>query len=155
MQKKEIHIKMCIVFHCIWICFLFRTMIWFLFAFVLVYSGDKWSDGARGLARGHPDPSGYSTRWLGQRPGRLCPPLLTVSPSINESFKCMDQGQKRRAKKTFPRPKKERFISSLCNYAKGWLGIIPQEGGETEQTGTASLCSRGHFRLLITLKGVM
>lgn len=68
--------------------------------FILVHSGDKWSDGAGGLARGHPDPSGYSTRWLRQRPGRLRPPLLTVSPSINEPFKCMDQQCQISAKKS-------------------------------------------------------
>lgn len=58
---------------------------------VLVQSGDKWSDGARGLAGGYPDPTGYSSRWLRQCLGRLCPPLFTVSQAINKSFKCMDQ----------------------------------------------------------------
>lgn len=77
-----------------------------VFLFVLVHSGDKWFDGSRGLARGHTDPSGYSARWLRQRPGRLRPPLLTVSRSINESFKCMEQQCKRGAKKNLPQPKK-------------------------------------------------
>lgn len=126
-----------------------------VFVLVLVLSGDKWSDGARGLARGHPDPSGYSTRWLRQRSCCLCPPLLTVSQSINESFKCMDQQYRIR---TFLIPKKERFISFRCNYATGWLGtsfLRREEKRSAEQTGAAPLCGRGHFRLLITPRGMM
>lgn len=79
---------------------LLMALICFVFP-VLVQSGDKRSDGARGLAGGYPDPTGYSSRWLRQCLGRLCPPLFTVSQAINESFKCMDQQKERRQKRTF------------------------------------------------------
>lgn len=48
--------------------------------------------------------------------------------------------------------KNERFISSLFNYGKGWLGTSVLRRKQTE---TASLCRRGHSRWLITLKGMM
>lgn len=79
---------------------------------VSVEPGDKWSDGAWRLARGHPDPSGDSPGWFWQRPGCLCPSLLSVSQFISKPFKCMglivQKSHQKNKKKSLPSLQKKR-----------------------------------------------